>query len=398
MKTFKFLSVPLLLELFIILETAGEPCFSTYQLPVINICTDDIKIHDLSDKVIIKADSRQNCTCELYVINQDKAITVIIKKFGQERSSSPSAYGCGLILTFDIRLVRFWEAACKVDNNISTLIAINDVMTIKSMAVNGMLEPNEGYCIEIKKGVDDSSGNKLKLKCGIGSTTAYSTTALIAKTTRSSTEITNPLPLMTTRTTEHQLTTSFDSDEFISATVTSSDFPLNTKQTNQQQKDNGIDDTALYVSISATVVGVATVIIVTIMVLYYRRFRILTQCRNRTCSGSNTIYDTLSLTSSVNGADNTSISNNYSSLNINDFLSSCDNRRLDGTQNIPLSTISTVQGNSTNVSENERNYENTNKNRNNRKFLIITASKSLIKYSKRMIIVVSSIYKMICNI
>lgn len=33
----------------------------------------------------------------------------------------------------------------------------------------------------------------------------------------------------------------------------------------------GIDDTTLYVAVSAAVVGVATVIIVTIVVLYYRR-------------------------------------------------------------------------------------------------------------------------------
>ncbi|CAC5426591.1 unnamed protein product [Mytilus coruscus] len=337
---------------------------SAHNLKVVNICTDDTTIQDASNTVIIKADLKQNCTCKLSAINQDKAIIVNFQRYNQETSSSPSHYGCGLILKFG-SIERMWEAQCIVDDSIVLYtLAINGEMTIRSLTVNGTLKQNEGYCIEIRNGVhDDSLGNKLNLTCGIGSTTAYSTTAAIAKTTRSSTDVTNPLPLMTTRTTEHQLTTSLDSNEFISATVTSTDVPQNTKLTNQQQKDKGIDDTALYVSISVTVLGVTTVLIVTIMVLYYRRFRILTQCRNRTCSGSNTIYDTLSLPSSVNGADNTSISNNYSSLNINDFLSSCDNRRLDGTQNIPLSTISTVQGNSTNVSENERKYENTNKSR-----------------------------------
>ncbi|XP_052088360.1 uncharacterized protein LOC127725440 [Mytilus californianus] len=363
MKTIE-LSVPLLVMYIVILDTAGEPCSTAYNLPVVNICTDDTTIQDASNTVIIKADLRQNCTCKLSVINQDKAVIVNFQRYNQETSSSPSHYGCGLILTFG-SIESIWEAQCIVDDSIFLYtLAINGEMTIRSLTVNGTLKKNEGYCIEIRNVVhDDSLGNKLNLTCGIGSTTAYSTTAAIAKTTRSSTDVTNQLPLMTTRRTEHQLTTSLESDEFISATVTSTDVPQNTKLTNQQQKDKGIDDTALYVLISVTVFGVATVLIVTIIVLYYRRFRILTQCRNRTCSGSNTVYDTLSLPSSVNGADNTSISNNYSSLNINDSLYSCDNRRLDGTQNIPLFTISTVQGNSTNVSENERNYENTNKSR-----------------------------------
>lgn len=82
---------------------------------------------------------------------------------------------------------------------------------------------------------DDSLGNKLKVTCGIGSTSVHPTTASVAKTTRSSTEITNPLPFMTTRTTEHQLTTLFNS-----ITVTSTDIPHTKKQTNRQQKDKGI--------------------------------------------------------------------------------------------------------------------------------------------------------------
>lgn len=123
-------------------------------ISVVNICTDDIKIEDLSNSVIIKADSRKNCTCELSVINQDKVIPVIIQRFAQKRSSSPSEYGCGLILLFVIGTVRFWDAQCVVDNtSISKMITVNDVMTIRSFAVSGMLKPNEGYCIEIRKGI-----------------------------------------------------------------------------------------------------------------------------------------------------------------------------------------------------------------------------------------------------
>lgn len=74
------------------------------------------------------------------------------------------------------------------------------------------------------------------LTCGIRSIASYSTTAGISKTRRSSTDLTNPLPFMTGRTTENQLTTSFDPDEFISATVAGTSVPHNTQQANQQQK------------------------------------------------------------------------------------------------------------------------------------------------------------------
>lgn len=89
----------------------------------------------------------------------------------------------------------------------------------------------------------------------------------------------------------------------------------------------------------------------------------MTQCKKSTCSGSNTIYDTLSLPSPANNTDNASISNNYSSLNINDFQSSNDNGRLEGSQNISLSTISSVLGNHSEVTKNEIQYENTNQRR-----------------------------------
>lgn len=69
----------------------------------------------------------------------------------------------------------------------------------------------------------------------------------------------------------------------------------------------------------------------------------MTQCKKSTCSGLSTIYDTLSLPPPVNDADNnTSISNTYNYINANDFQSSYDDRRLDGSQNIHLSIISSV--------------------------------------------------------
>lgn len=116
--------------------TGTMSCFINLIL-VVNICTDDIKIEDLNNRVIIKADSRKNCTCELSVINQVQVIPVNIQRFAQERSSSPSDYGCGLILSFVIGTVRFWEAPCLVDDTIiSHMITINNVMTVKSWAVN----------------------------------------------------------------------------------------------------------------------------------------------------------------------------------------------------------------------------------------------------------------------
>lgn len=99
----------------------------------------------------------------------------------------------------------------------------------------------------------------------------------------------------------------------------------------------------------------------TLIIIYlFYRYRILTQCRKSTFSESNTIYDTRTLPSTANNADNASFSNAYSSLNINDLQSSYEYRRLERTQNIRLSTISSVMGHNTIVSENDGNYENTN--------------------------------------
>lgn len=96
----------------------------------------------------------QNCTCELSVINQNESVKVNMQKFDQEESSSPSAYGCGLLLHFVIGIDIIWEAACIIDTPvISNSIKPNGKMIIMSLTVNGTLKDNEGYCIEIKKGM-----------------------------------------------------------------------------------------------------------------------------------------------------------------------------------------------------------------------------------------------------
>lgn len=119
---------------------------------MVNICTDETKIQDATNSVLIKADDKKNCTCELHVTNQDKDITVIIQKYGPVASSSPSAYGCGLILKFKIGDTN-WNAECIVDNaTISMTITNSQSITITSISVDGILEQNEGYCIVIRKG------------------------------------------------------------------------------------------------------------------------------------------------------------------------------------------------------------------------------------------------------
>lgn len=119
---------------------------------MVNICTTETKIQDNSNTVLIKADSRQNCTCEMSIINQDQDISVNIQRFGSQISSSPSNSQCGLILNFSFRNDTFWIAQCDVDNSIiSKTITNNSVMTIRSLTVNGNLEQNEGFCIEFKK-------------------------------------------------------------------------------------------------------------------------------------------------------------------------------------------------------------------------------------------------------
>lgn len=120
---------------------------------VVNICEDETKIQDASNSILIKADSMQNCTCELLVVNQHEAVKLLVHRYGQETSSSPSEYGCGLILYFYNNDQSFWEAQCKVSNaSFSTIIELENVITIQSVSVSGDLKPNEGYCIEMRKG------------------------------------------------------------------------------------------------------------------------------------------------------------------------------------------------------------------------------------------------------
>lgn len=78
---------------------------------------------------------------------------VHFQKYNQETSSSPSHYGCGLILQFGI-IDRIWEAQCIVGDNIyvSSTLAFNGEMTIRSLTVTGTLKQNEEYCIEIRNG------------------------------------------------------------------------------------------------------------------------------------------------------------------------------------------------------------------------------------------------------
>ncbi|CAC5361852.1 unnamed protein product [Mytilus coruscus] len=225
-------------------------------------------------------------------------------------------------------------------------------MTIRTFTVNGMLELNEGYCIEIRKVVHNSTGNKLQITCDNNSTTENSNATTISESTRSSTDITSPVSLMMTEYTNQLLTTTFETDKLTFATFTSTNISLGTRQTNQQQIDKGIDDTTLYVVISAIVRWSCD------SRHRYNNGLILSKCTNRTCSGANTISDTLSLPSTANVVDNTGISNNYSPLTINNFQSLIDNRRLGETHIIPLSTIST--GKITMVKETERS---TNKRR-----------------------------------
>lgn len=121
---------------------------------MINICTNGTQFQNDNNSVLIKADTTRNCTCKLSVINQDKEIVVNMQAFGEKESSSPLDYGCGLIMEFETKYGIVWEAQCKVEYNgsISTSIEFNDKMTIRSLSVAGTLKPNEGYCIEIKKG------------------------------------------------------------------------------------------------------------------------------------------------------------------------------------------------------------------------------------------------------
>ncbi|CAC5397637.1 unnamed protein product [Mytilus coruscus] len=241
---------------------------------VVNICTKDTIFQEASNTFFKKADSTQNCTCELSIINQDHAVTVNIQNFCQEISSSPTQYGCRLILYFGDD--PFWIANCVVDNTIiARLIDQGKVMTIRSWTVTGNLQQNEGYCFEIRNNKD------------------Y-TTALAA---------------------------------------------------------------------GASVGGLVTIIVVIAVVCTYRRFRSLTVCENEDQSASNTTYETLHISSSANGCDNTSTCNDYSSLNVKDGKSMPINGESNVRQNILMASISIGQRDNIITMENQGNLAKTTENR-----------------------------------
>ncbi|XP_052088357.1 uncharacterized protein LOC127725436 [Mytilus californianus] len=320
MKAMPLIYLPLLVTFVTIIETAGEPCATAENLTVVNICTDDTKQQDDSESVLVKANTMQNCTCELSVINQDKAISVYMQRFGQKTSSSPSAYGCGLLLGFGIGSnYRVWEAQCVVGNSvILDSIPINDTMTITSITVNGTLKDNEGYCIEIKKAVSDKSGNQLELKCGNGSTITTNTTQSAEKTTKmtlttiptttttttttiptttvptttattvppptttvpttTTTTITTTVPTTTTTTvpkttktttTTVPKTTAIDTIEFEILNFTSTDGSVTTNKANEPKNKDDDDTTAL--AVGASVGGFVIIIVVIAVICIYRR-------------------------------------------------------------------------------------------------------------------------------
>ena len=137
------------------LQFSASDWFATPRRLTVSFTELDTKQQDNSDSVLIKANTTQNCTCEISVIDQNKAISVVIQKFDQRKSSSPSDYGCGLILKFDIGTDKnIWEAQCLVNNSgVIKSIQVNNKMTIKSFTVDGNLKKNEGYCIQVKKGI-----------------------------------------------------------------------------------------------------------------------------------------------------------------------------------------------------------------------------------------------------
>lgn len=101
-----------------------------------------------------------------------------------------------------------------------------------------------------------STGNKLQITCGINSTTENSITTTILETTGLSTDIVTPVPMNSTKYTNQVLTT-FETDEFTSATVTNTDISVSISQTNQQQIDKGNNVYNLFTMflIKATVVS-----------------------------------------------------------------------------------------------------------------------------------------------
>ncbi|CAC5398204.1 unnamed protein product [Mytilus coruscus] len=299
---------------------------------------------------------RQNCTCKLSLNDQDQSFTIKFQRFNDQLNSIPSNADCGLILTFSIGQDIFGDANCFGVSSVSKLIVKKDVMTIRSMAVNGTLQEDEGYCIEIRK-VDVTAGNKLKLTCGINSTLATITTTASMETTTARTKTISLLSLTTTTSKNNipNITTTINSDEFTFATSTSIDGIVSTKHVNPYKVDTGNDDTAIYVPLVTSAGGL--VIVITVFVLCCKRFRM---CVIKKKLASNTFYETVNIPSAANGTDDTSTSNNYSSLAMRNVQSSSENIKLSGTHNIPLSIISKGQSDKMKTIENEKQVTVTN--------------------------------------
>lgn len=126
--------------------------YAIYIISVVNICKKETVFEDNSNTLLVKSDKRQNCTCELSLTDQNQTITINFQRFGSKISSYPSSPHCGLILKFSVGNNLFGEANCVGVNSVSKPIVKKDIMTIRSVTVNGTLQVDHGYCIEIKKG------------------------------------------------------------------------------------------------------------------------------------------------------------------------------------------------------------------------------------------------------
>lgn len=78
---------------------------------------------------------------------------VYLKRFKDHIHSDPSGPNCGLILHYVYgNGDKFWANECATHGTARKEMN-NNFVTISSFAVNGTLKNNEGYCIEIGKGM-----------------------------------------------------------------------------------------------------------------------------------------------------------------------------------------------------------------------------------------------------
>ncbi|XP_052088362.1 uncharacterized protein LOC127725441 [Mytilus californianus] len=154
---------------------------------------------------------------------------------------------------------------------------IDEVITVRSTAVNGTLISNEGYCIEISKISIVGWGNKLGLTCGIGSTTLTTTTTQSTEITKKITKITNALPITTkivpttTIIPSITTTTTIDTKKFTFTKWTSTDGSMSTRQANTQLTTKDNDDTIILAA-GASVGGFVIIIVIIVIVCIYRRY------------------------------------------------------------------------------------------------------------------------------